>query len=244
MRILIAENEPLHADRFEMLAEQMGYEVSGVFDNAFDALNGFYTQPPDLLLLDIHLSGEVDGIELATRINQNRPVPVVFVTSLTDNETFARARSLRPVAFILKPFDTLQLQRAIELAVSQLEADPQPAPEPFSQYDLVLPDCLFIKVRSKLEKVPLGEILYIEADGRYAMVHTLAGRKYAIRISLTEMLAKLPGKQFAQSHRSYVVNLSCLQQLDLQEMTVLVGGQTIPLSKSHRDDLLARLDQV
>lgn len=244
MRILIAENEPLHADRFEMLAEQMGYEVSGVFDNAFDALNGFYTRHPDLLLLDIHLNGEVDGIELAARINQMRPVPVVFVTSLTDDETFARARNLRPVAFILKPFDTLQLQRAIELAVSQLEEISSPEAEPFYRFDLALRDCLFIKVRSKLEKVDFGDILYIEADGRYAMVHTSAGRKFAVRISLTEMMAKLPEKQFAQSHRSFVVNLRSLQQLDLQEMTVLVGGQSIPLSKSHRDELLARLDQV
>ncbi|TAE46475.1 MAG: DNA-binding response regulator [Bacteroidetes bacterium] len=244
MKILIVEDEPLHADRFEMLAEQMGYEVAGVCDNAFDALDCFHRTAPDLLLFDIHLAGEVDGVGLAGRINETRPVPVVFVTSMTDDKTFARARALRPVAFILKPFDMLQLQRAIELAVSQLAENPVPLPEPFTQYDLVLPDCLFVKVRSKLEKVPLGEILYIEADGRYSMVHTAAGRKYAIRISLTEMQAKLPGKQFAQSHRSYLVNLAWLQQIDLQEMTVLVGDKTVPLSKSYREDLLARLDQV
>ncbi|MDX1908993.1 MAG: response regulator transcription factor, partial [Bacteroidia bacterium] len=199
---------------------------------------------PDLLLLDIHLAGEVDGIALAGRISERRPVPVVFVTSMTDDATFARARAIRPVAFMLKPFDTLQLQRAIELAVSQLVSDPQPGPEPFTQYDLVLPDCLFVKVRHKLEKVPLADLLYVEADGRYSMLHTASGHKYAIRIPLTEMQARLPGRQFAQSHRSYLVNLAWLQQVDLQEMTVLVGGKAVPLSKSCRDEILARLDQV
>ncbi|MBC7774017.1 MAG: response regulator [Phycisphaerae bacterium] len=244
MKILIVEDEPIHADRFEMLAEQLGYEVAGNCDNAFDALDCFHRTAPDLLLLDIHIRGEIDGIQLAERINQVRPMPVVFVTSLQDDETFARAQGTQPVAFILKPFDTLQLQRAIELAVSRLASAPTLSQSDFEQNDLVLPDCLFVKVREKLEKVPFDEILYVESEGRYSMLYTAGGRKFAIRIPLGELEMKLPEGRFARTHRSNLIHLKWLQSVDLQEMTVLVKDKSVPLSKGFREQILARLDQV
>jgi len=244
MKILIVEDEPIHADRFEMLAEQLGYEVAGICDNAFDALDCFHQKAPDLLLLDIHIRGEVDGIQLAERINQTRPMPIVFVTSMQDDETFARAQSVHPIAFILKPFDTLQLQRAIELAVSRLSSNPTPALSNFEQNDLVLPDCLFVKVREKLEKVIFDDILFLESEGRYTMLHTVGGRKFAIRIPLGELEEKLPTSRFARTHRSYLINLKWLQSVDLQDMLVLVKDKTVSLSKGFRDQILARLDQV
>ena len=244
MKILIVEDEPIHADRFEMLAEQLGYELAGNCDNAFDALDCFHRTGPDLLLLDIHIRGDIDGIQLAERINQIRPVPVVFVTSMQDDETFARAQRSQPVAFILKPFDTLQLQRALELAVHRLSANPAPPESNFEQNDLVLPDCLFIKVREKLEKITFDEILYLESDGRYTMLYTSTGRKFAIRIPLGDLELKLPESRFARTHRSNIIHLKWLQSVDLQDMMVLVKDKNVPLSKGFRDQILRRLAQV
>ncbi|MBL7782716.1 MAG: response regulator [Saprospiraceae bacterium] len=242
MRILIVEDEPLHADRFEMLALQMGYEVVGICDNAFDALDCFHRSHPDLLLLDIQLRGDTDGIQLAERLRQAREVPVIFITSMQDDETFARARRTGPAAFILKPFDLLQLQRAIELAVSGLARSA--APNDFEHTDLLLPDCLFIKVREKLEKVSFDDILFIESEGRYAMLHTVASRKFAIRIPLADLEAKLPPDRFARIHRGYLIHLKWLQSVDLHDMLVKVKDRDLPLGKSFRDAVLERLDQL
>lgn len=242
MKILIVEDEPIHADRFEMLAEQLDYTVAGICDNAFDALDCFHQTAPDLLLLDIHIRGEIDGIQLAERLNQLRPVPIVFVTSMQDDETFARAQRTQPIAFILKPFDTLQLQRAIELAVSRLALSV--SSNDFEQNDLVLPDCLFVKVREKLEKVSFDDILYLESDGRYTMLYTVGGRKFAIRIPMGDLEKKLPLQRFARTHRSYIIHLKWLQSVDLQEMMVSVKEKNVPLSKGFREQILARLEQI
>lgn len=244
MKILIAEDEPIHADRFEMLASQLGYEVTGICDNAFDALDCFHRSAPDLLLFDITLRGETDGIQLAEQIGKTRQVPVVFVTSMQDDETFLRAQRIQPVAFILKPFDMLQLQRAIELAVGRLARTALPAQNHFEQNDLVLSDCLFIKVREKLEKVPLDDILFVESEGRYAMLHTAAGRKFAIRIPLGDLEEKLPASRFARTHRSFLIHLKWLQSVDLHDMMVQVKDKSVPLSKSYREPILERLDQL
>ena len=121
MKILIVEDEALYADQLEMLCEQLGYEVVGICDNAFSALDTFHRTQPDLSLLDINLDGEVDGIQLAGQISAKEPVPFIFISSLEDDATFQRAQATMPAAYMLKPFNNLQLQRSIELAVGRLQ---------------------------------------------------------------------------------------------------------------------------
>ncbi|MBN8680463.1 MAG: LytTR family transcriptional regulator [Chitinophagales bacterium] len=109
---------------------------------------------------------------------------------------------------------------------------------------LMLTDCFFVKVREKLEKVNFSDILYLEADGHYSMIHTSNQKKYAIRIPLSELESRLPEGRFIRTHRSYVVQLSYLQSVDLQEMMVLLKDKSVPLSKGYRDGLLERLEMV
>lgn len=244
MRVLIVEDDPIHANRFEMLVEQLGYEVAGIFDNAFDAIACYYKTAPDLALIDINLIGNIDGIQLAVQINQHRLTPIVFVSSMRDDETFKRALEAHPAAFVLKPFDTLQLQRAIEMAVSALALVPEPASNSFEQSDMAFADSLFIKVRNKLEKVKFEEILLLESEGKYVNLHTTAGRKFAIRIPMIDLECKLPESRFARTHRSYLINLQWLQNVDLHEMVVNLKGRSVPLSKGFREQILARVNQV
>ena len=133
-------------------------------------------------------------------------------------------------------------QRAMELAISDM-AHPAPAND-FEVSDLVLPDCLFIRVREKLEKVLFDDILFIESDGRYAMLHTHAGRKFAIRIPLGDLEAKLPAERFARIHRGYLIQMKWMQSVDLHDMTVKVKDRDLPLGKSFREQVLERLRQL
>jgi len=242
MKILLVEDDPLYASQLEMLVQRMGYIPVGPSDNAFDALDLFHREKPDLLLLDIQLAGDVDGIQLAERIHQARPTPTVFVTSMQDDHTFARAQKTQPAAFIIKPFDALQLQRTIELAVGKMA--PGTAPDAFDRQDLVLADCLFVKVRDKLEKVSLDDILYAEADDRYSILHTQGNHKFALRLPLSELEAKLPVSRFARSHRSYIIQLRWMQSVDLQSMMIQVKDKQVPLSKGYREQILERLEQI
>jgi DNA-binding LytR/AlgR family response regulator len=242
MKLLIVEDEPLYASQLEMLVEQMGYDLAGTYDNAFDALDCFHREQPDFLLLDINLSGDIDGIQLAEKVNKIRPTPTVFITSRQDNETFARVQKTDPVAFIIKPFDILQLQRTIELAVAKMASGD--SSNTFEQSDLAVQDCLFIKVRQKLEKVNFDDILFLEADDRYSLLYTTDGHKFAIRMPLGYLEEKLPSNRFARTHRSFLIQLKWIQSVDLQDMIIQIRDKHVPLSKGHRDDFLKRLEQV
>lgn len=241
MKILIVEDEPLAASQYEMLATRMGYEVAGVFDNAFEALDCFHREKPDLLLLDIHLAGDVDGIQLAEQAGRTRPVAVVFVTSMQDDEIFARARQTRPAAFLIKPFDTLQLQRAIELALGE---PTQTTEKPLDEGEVILRDCLFVKVREKLEKVTLDDILFAEADDRYSVLHTATGRKFALRMPLGQLEEKLPLPLFVRTHRSFLINLNQIQSVDLQNNLIQIKDKHIPIGNKYREQVLALLEQL
>lgn len=242
MKLLIVEDEPLYASQLEMLVEQMGYALAGTFDNAFDALDCFHREQPDFLLLDINLSGDIDGIQFAERVNKIRPTPTIFITSRQDNDAFARVQKTDAVAFIIKPFDILQLQRTIELAVAKMASND--VHNTFDQSDFAMQDCLFIKVRQKLEKVHFDEILFLEADDRYSILYTAGGNKFAIRMPLGDLEEKLPQSRFARTHRSFLIQLKWMQSVDLHDMIIHIKDRHVPLSKGYRDDLLKRLEQV
>lgn len=242
MKVLIVEDDPLYASQLEWLAGNLQYEIVGNCTNAFEAIDLFHQKIPDLLLLDIQIIGDIDGIQLASRINQIRKTPIIFITSISDDETFNRVQQIGPAGFIIKPFNPMQLQRMIELTVSKLENSNQN--HSFQERDLILTDCFFIKVREKLVKVELKEILYIEADDRYSIIHTISEKKYIIRIPLGELEVKLPTSSFMRTHRSYIIQSKYIKSVNIQDETIQLNHLDIPMSKTHREKILDKIRRI
>lgn len=252
-RILIVEDEDLYADQLEMLVDKLGYEHLGTVDNSADALVKIKEATPDLILMDVHINGEHDGIELAALVQQEHPVPIIFITSLQDDLTFKRASRTGPLNFLVKPFSQLQLQRTIELTVRKLTAakntapstKPAPAAAPENQTwgsDFLFREHFFIKTRQQLEKVAVADVLYLEADGHYCQVHT-EERKFLVHQAMTELATRLPDS-FISTHRSYLVNVAKVTAVDMQDNVVKLGEREVPLSRRSKDDVLARLDWI
>jgi AmiR/NasT family two-component response regulator len=116
-RILVVEDEALVALDLEEQLVRLGYEVAGVVDSCAAAIERAREATPDLVLMDIHLRGEPDGIEAAERLRDEPGVPVVFLTAFADAATLERAKQVSPHGYILKPFDQRDLRATIEIAV-------------------------------------------------------------------------------------------------------------------------------
>ncbi|MEM6801914.1 MAG: LytTR family transcriptional regulator DNA-binding domain-containing protein [Bacteroidota bacterium] len=241
-KILIVEDEALYAANLEMLIEELGYECLGIVESAAEALVKIKEELPDLVLMDINLKGGIDGISLAEKINQKQAVPVIFISSLRDEETYGRAKVIRPYAFIGKPFDELTLQRTIELAVSRLAED-KAEEEKTWPTDLLLNGCFFIKVKQKLVKLSFKDILYIEVEKQYCSLFTKT-QKYVVRISLNELLKKLPQEQFLRTHRNFIVQVSKIESFDLGESVVYVAGNAVAMSRGYRSQIMERLSYL
>ena len=124
--ILIVEDEALIASYIEEVLGESGFSVAGIAASGPEALSLAAETTPSLALVDIRLTGPIDGIELACLLRERFAVPAIFLSGLADADTTARARTARPLGFLPKPFLPSQVFNAIQRALDRL--DKQPAP--------------------------------------------------------------------------------------------------------------------
>jgi DNA-binding NarL/FixJ family response regulator len=118
--ILVIEDDPLVASYIESVLEESGFRVAGIAASADEALSLVSEMPPSLALVDIRLTGPIDGIELACLLREKHEVRSVFLTGFDDFETMERARAAKPLGFLAKPVRPSQIFRALETALGQL----------------------------------------------------------------------------------------------------------------------------
>lgn len=122
-RLLIVEDERLIARDLRGSLEELGYEVAGIVDSAADALASAREHRPDLILMDIRLRGDADGIDAAERIRADLALPFVYLTSHTDDVTLERAKVTDPYAYIVKPFTERELHGAVQVALHRAQQE-------------------------------------------------------------------------------------------------------------------------
>lgn len=118
-RIFIVEDDDIIAKTTEWRIKRMGHEFCGRAINGKDALEQIAKIKPEIVLMDISLSSEPDGITVAEEIKKMYDIAIVYLTSWTDEETLARAKATHPNAYLVKPFDDKDLRVAIELAAGK-----------------------------------------------------------------------------------------------------------------------------
>lgn len=250
VRVLVVEDEPLLAELVESMLLDMGYETVGPAASAQVALALYRTEPIDLVLLDIGLRGSTNGLQLAELLLAHNPVPLIFLTSFADAQTFQQAQHIGPAAYLVKPAEPESLHRAIALAVSNFSMKAWPSPPnatvagaPKTAPATVASESLFVKENGLLEKVLLNEIYSVVADNKTCHL-TLAGRSITVRMSLRELARILPGERFVQIQRSYFVNVEHIERIDPSRLLVQVGKQLLPIGRLYLTELVGRLRTI
>ena len=118
-KVLIVEDDIVLVNIAKWRLSKLGYDVCGSAGTGADAMNCVAKMRPDIVLMDINLQGEIDGIETAGRIKKNFNIPVIFVSAYIDEATISRAKAVHPDGFIKKPFDNDSLRIAIELGLKK-----------------------------------------------------------------------------------------------------------------------------
>jgi two-component system, response regulator PdtaR len=114
--VLIVEDDETSATELQSNLVSLGYRVSGVARSAERALQSLVTRVPDLILMDIELAGDMDGIDAAKEIHSEWSIPVVFLTASGDSDTIRRASQAEPYSYLIKPCHERDLRAAIEIA--------------------------------------------------------------------------------------------------------------------------------
>ncbi len=233
IRIFIVEDEPIIARTIKKVLEQEGYTICGMATNGKEALYDIEEQQPDLVLLDITLKGDVDGVMIAEKLNQKENIPFVFLTSLTDAKTTERVKHTKPAGFINKPFTASSLRNNIEIALFKLKDKQEQIDE-----KVIVDNTLFIKNKGEFVKLYKDDILFFEASDFYCFAHTKE-KKILISKTLKYVEEHLNDTTFIRVHRSYIINIKKIDKLYDGYLTI--NNKTIPISKANKDKLLSSL---
>lgn len=244
-KILLVEDDMIIAADLSMQLSKLDYDVIGINTRAEDAIMTIEGNRPDMILMDIILNGKMDGIEAAQIILDRFQIPLIFITSNTDDATFQRALVTKPHAFISKPFQKSDLERSMKIALQQVtEAQTaEPTDEAATDHVSTMDDRLFIRHKQQLVKVFIRDILYIAADRNYCHLHT-EDQDYFLSISLRSIESKLPRDKFVRVHRSYVVNLRKIDAVSEHHEYVVIQSKQVPVSRRMKEDVMKHLNLI
>jgi DNA-binding LytR/AlgR family response regulator len=238
VKIVVVEDNAVVAEDLSQILSGYGYNVVAVEDNGHDALNSINAHDPDMALLDIHLKGDITGIEVAQIINEKYAMPFIYLSAYSDDTTFSAAKLTKPHAYIVKPFNEKELKMAIELALFTYTRKDQESEMPATDQGYFLRDSIFVKDGNHFIKVPLKEILYMEATGSYCKLYS-TDREFTVSCNLNKLSMKIAEHNFIRVHRSYVVNLNHIKGINGE--AIEIGNKSLPISYTYRKLLMERL---
>lgn len=120
-KVMIVEDESVVSLDIKHSLMRLGYDIAGIAASGNSAIEKIQSSQPDLILVDIHLKGEMTGIDLSKKVRENFQIPIVYLTANADSSTFKAANQTDPYGYLLKPFEERELGIAVEIALHQHE---------------------------------------------------------------------------------------------------------------------------
>lgn len=240
MKVIIVEDEyPIALDT-ELKLGNEGFHVLGIARDFASLMEIIAEETPDIILMDINLGPGGDGIEIARKLRKILYVPIVFLSAYSNPEVVAAALETEPFGYLVKPYKLEDLVIAIRLARSQWLAR-MAVSEIKSQEDDASNEYVYVQSGTKLVKLDVREILFLQALDNYAIIQT-ATQKIVVNSYLSQLAEKFSGQDFFQVHRSYVVNMKRIDSIDGN--TIYTGKFEIPVSRSNKAEFMSKLKLV
>jgi len=232
IRCIIVDDDRMSLRILQSLVEKTDFlHLVGAYDNALQAARALVEQEVDLLFLDVEMP-DMTGLELIETLDRK---PQIIIT--TSKEQYAmKAFDHDAADFLLKPIENYaRFLKAVRKAMGNLR---KPAPTPAGAEPV---NTVFIKVDSLLVSFNLKEVHYIEAYGDYVKIHTEA-KTFVVHTKLRTMEDTLPDRDFARVHRSFIVRIDKIKNIDTSNLQV--GTKIIPISNSYRPLLFEKIQTL
>jgi two-component system LytT family response regulator len=262
IRTIIVDDEPLGRSRIESLLEdEQDIEIVAQCGDGVEALRVIKESTPDLLFLDVQIP-EITGFELLDSLDRFDPPIVIFVTA--HDEFALRAFDVHALDYLLKPFDDERFHEALNRARAHLrdkdaatlrrrlrdflhETHDLGRSEPTTNYSTRRLTRIVVKEGDRILFLKVDDVDWIEAADYYAKIH-VGTSTYLIRETLANLEMQLDPERFIRIHRSTIVNLDRVQEMQPwfhgAFVVILVDGTELRLSRSRREHLQSRLQQT
>ena len=216
-KILIVDDEVLIAEFLKDILQSLGYSNLRLAHNKDQAIVHVIEFMPDLVLLDIRMNGELEGIEIAEEISLHYKTPFLFITAHSDKIIVQKALDTKPVGYITKPFKKMDIYAAVHLVEINKEL--------MNEKHLVFKDGF------TMVKLSFDDLLYVQSDDNYIHIYAKQ-KKYTLRTTLGWFKENTPEELFRQIHRSYIINMNKITKTTSK--SVFIDDTEIPVSRGNQ----------
>lgn len=224
-KILIVEDEPLIAKDLSFILEDLGIDTIEFAMSYEDAHHSLSNKEFDLVLLDINLASDKDGIDLAHEINKSHQTPFIFVTSYYNPSTVARAKVTNPLAYLLKPFNQHDIRINVEMALYKSDQSKENS-------------SIYIREKSGTIQLELTSVIFLEAQDNYTKI-VCEDKELLISQTLKSILAKLPESDFVRTHKSFAARIDHISMI--KGGYAFLGEEKIPIGRSYKSEFQERI---
>ena len=247
IRAVIVDDEELGRERIQsLLAEHPDVEIAGVCSDGREAVETIEQTRPDLVFLDVQMPG-MNGFEVVENL-QTDPLPAIIFVTAHDGHAL-RAFEIHALDFLLKPFDQTRFDKALEHARAQIGSANNPALDTHllsliaeMRSEKKYPERLIVKSSGRVFFVRTEDIDWVEASGNYVKIHTKS-EAHLLRESMKNMEGKLDPKTFVRIHRSTIVNIDRIKELEPwfhgEYIVIMRDGTRLTASRVFSDRLSA-----
>lgn len=225
MKALILEDNLSYALDYEMILEKLGIKILGVCKKTKPALELIKKELPDFLIVDLLLDNNEKGLDFIEEI-RNYSIPFIICTGYPEDEFMKIALEYNAEAFLSKPLDKAALKYELIKLTEKIKNQK------------TCEKNIIVKYRKSLISVPQNSIRRIETEGNYSYLYVDANRKYIIKSSLRKILDSLDRNIFKQCHRSSIVNLNWISQINSYDKNItLRNDETVVLGDKFKNEI-------
>ena len=243
--LLVDDEQPARKKLRAYLKDEVGIAEIHEAANGVEAVQRIREQRPDLVFLDIQMPG-MNGFEVIAEVGAEEMPPVIFVTAY--DQYAVAAFEVRALDYLLKPFDQDRFQKAFQRAQEMIPTKPEHAATVQRLLEEILREDKYLQrilvaLGTKRFFVKTGEIVFISAEEKYVRLHT-EKENFLLRETMNALAQRLDPSKFARIHRSHIVNLDFIRELQPwshgDSVVVLKNGERLACSRRYRERLLGK----
>jgi len=243
IKIQIVDDNPANAEQLKLQLEPEGYKITSVNNSVKQMLNNFNKETPDLVLFNLYPAGKTKILDIAKSVSNyiRFTVPVIFITQLSNLQFIDKIKKIFPNAYLVNTSKQSSVTYATEQALLNFQYNNLLfAPYGF-KHNQDYSDILFVKKMHNIIKVPIETIMYIEVASNYSTISSTLGN-FTIKLSLNNLLNRLPKSEFIRVHKNYAVNLKEVNEFNFQEFTVRLNKKYLPIGKKYKPHIKENLN--
>jgi len=232
MNCIIIDDEPKAIEIIERYIVSTPFlKLLQSFRDPMDAINFLYTNKIDLIFLDINMPG-ISGVNIATLFQDK--TSVIFTTAYS--KYAIEGFELNAIDFLIKPVSFDRFLKAVSKAMELKLLKDNNGTSTSKNNNSENEKPLFIKSGTKIFKINISDILFLEKEGNYFNIHMLNNKKILIRMNFFDLFRYLPSSNFIRIHKSYIINLKHLDTVEGQN--VLINSRNIPIGAAYKQELM------